>query len=314
MQRGQLSAFSLYLKQLLVVVLPSQGFAAFMETCPAERRARRLLGVQGFETRKNDVVYASPLVAAEGAPVIVYFGGDVQDYRENMEAHRDNRRYARWDLESTAELLSSKFPKSHVMVVKPARMELKTFSCYDNFVQFTAEITPQIGGNWNAVAHLQLLLVSAFSLLNPPISMEKQELQLIGFSKGCVVLNQLLHELHFHKTTSLQVPDVLKRVVSMTWLDGGHAGGKDTWVVQRQVLQTFAQTGIGIDVHVTPYQVQDPNRPWIGKEEKRFSETLRALGAPIRRTLHFAEESPSLHLHFQLLNDFEPSGDVSDAL
>ena len=98
---------------------------------------------------------------------------------------------------------------------------------------------------WVSLCRNSISTSSGFNDINWKVPHpENQKLHLIGFSKGCVVLNQLLHELHFHKSASPQVPDVLKRVVSMTWLDGGHAGGKDTWVVQRQVLQTFAQTGV----------------------------------------------------------------------
>ena len=48
--------------------------------------------------------------------------------------------------------------------------------------------------------------------------------------------------------------------------------------------------------------MKNANRPWIGREEKVFTSTLRQLGAEIRRTLYFEEEQPSIENHFAVIN------------
>ena len=48
--------------------------------------------------------------------------------------------------------------------------------------------------------------------------------------------------------------------------------------------------------------MKNVNRPWIGREEKLFTSTLRQMGAGIRRTLYFAEEQPSIENHFAVIN------------
>ena len=53
---------------------------------------------------------------------------------------------------------------------------------------------------------------------------------------------------------------------------------------------------------VSNHQVKNANRPWIGREEKVFTSTLRQLGAEIRRTLYFAEEQPSIENHFAVIS------------
>lgn len=58
-------------------------------------------------------------------------------------------------------------------------------------------------------------------------------------------------------------------------------------------------------VHVTPYQISDTNRPWIKKEEEKFSEYLKkSMVTRFKRFVHFATEERSLEKHFQLLEHF----------
>ena len=124
---------------------------------------------------------------------MVYFGGDVQTYERDMLSHRDNHRHAQWSLERTAGLLRGAFPSSIVAVVRPARMRLDTFSCYENFVpsdSFTG--APDHCDNHEAVKHLRMLLASVV-----PAGTEVVPVVLVGFSKGVVVLNQLVHEFSF---------------------------------------------------------------------------------------------------------------------
>ena len=52
---------------------------------------------------------------------------------------------------------------------------------------------------------------------------------------------------------------------------------------------------------MTPYQVSNPNRPWIGKEEKMFRSVLARLGARLRRTLYYEEEPASIENHFKVI-------------
>ena len=96
---------------------------------------------------------------------------------------------------------------------------------------------------------------------------------LIGFSKGCVVLNQLLYELKEAKKDK-NTDAFLKNIKAIYWLDGGHSGGSNTWVTYPEVLKELAQTGIEVHSHVTPYQVFDTMRSWIGREHEKFVRIL----------------------------------------
>ena len=128
---------------------------------------------------------------------------------------------------------------------------------------------------------------------------------IVGFSKGCSVLNQIVHELSgVTAGINTRLNDVVSRISTMYWLDGGHSGETNTWVTDDKYLYNLAKHIPSIKVHVTPYQVEDGTRPWIGKEEKMFVEKLRSLGANIKVKLHFADKEPSLFYHFKLLESF----------
>ncbi|XP_034486214.1 UPF0565 protein C2orf69 homolog [Drosophila innubila] len=459
----------------------------------------RIFSVAGFQNRANDIVYCPPIVRqqsqhVEESKAIIYFGGDVQDFPESMETNRDSRGYMKYNLENSAILLREAFPHSHIIVIRPVRMEFKTFSCFDNFVRGNNAGVPDHTPMNHALQHLEKLLqnlsqrlisipeneildqaaqaaaaaaavaaaaaAAALTLSNATVNSEsssssstagdnsqemdidilqvqenvtvdadgavifpivsagttetgaplnnvdgvgnvnngnnkdaavnshqesnnqqqqqqqqqstakiastttttpvtnnvehcnnsndcsasqatlstqqqqqqqlrstpttttsdnnplwwrenlnldKSKLVLIGFSKGCVVLNQFIYEFHYLKTLT---PDdssmcrLLSRITDMYWLDGGHGGQKNTWITSRSLLETLTRMGMNIHVHLTPYQVQDDRRPWIRKEEKLFTEMLRRLNAPITRHLHYDNQPANLMTHFEVLQAF----------
>ncbi|XP_050320412.1 mitochondrial protein C2orf69 homolog isoform X3 [Bactrocera neohumeralis] len=439
----------------------------------------RIFAVTGFQNRANDIVYCPPIRPtgsenAEDSTAVVYFGGDVQDFPESMETNRDSRGYMKYNLENSAILLREAFPRAHIIVIRPVRMEFKTFSCFDNFVRGNNAGVPDHTPMNHALQHLEKLLqnlsqrlisipeneimdqaaqaaaaaaavAAAAALVSSTLStastdtsasssalndnnqdmdidilqvqenvtvdadgavifpnvtgagtvggvssasntsgggvsasannsansniasttttshstqkaplqstahqaqtnnthfnnigggnsnecvaqaqqltrqnsnplwwrenlnLDKAKLVLIGFSKGCVVLNQFIYEFHYLKTLT---PDdstmirLLSRIKDMYWLDGGHGGQKNTWITSRSLLETLTRMGMNIHVHLTPYQVQDDRRPWIRKEEKIFTDMLRRLGAPITRHLHYDSQTANLMTHFEVLQAF----------
>ncbi|CAG9773016.1 unnamed protein product [Ceutorhynchus assimilis] len=266
----------------------------------------RLPDIAGYEERKNDIVYSKPLVDSAVAKVVIFFPGDVQDYIENMEAHRDNKHHKQWNLEGTASILQKKFPENHILVVKPSRMDFKTFSCFQNFVQSSQLGIPEHIPNFNSLNHLEALLKNISERIQQPTALDKLDREIVGFSKGCVVLNQFVHEFHYSIINKDQgILNIIKKIKSMYWLDGGHSGGKNTWIVQQDVLTSLCSLDININIHVTPYQIQDDRRPWIKKEEKTFSDFLQKHSSKITRLVHFEAIPPSIITHFDVINSFK---------
>ncbi|CAG9857943.1 unnamed protein product [Phyllotreta striolata] len=304
----------------------------------------RLPNVRGYEARCNDIVYCRPWnPPVDGTQsVCVFFGGDVQDFAEHMLSHRDNKHHARWSLENTAKILQNGFVDSHILVVRPARMEYRTFSCYDNFVPCVNCGVPEHVPLHYSLVHLQRIVSNVAELIRDMpdeefeeaakaarnglelvgnnaqeesperasartlLNLNDSEVILAGFSKGCVVLNQFLYEFHYYnENTSPSDPAIISRIREMYWLDGGHSGGKNTWVTSSDLLGNLARLGIKVFVHVSPYQIDDDRRPWIRKEEKRFAETLGKLGAMTKRTAHFDGIPASIENHFEILRIFK---------
>ncbi|XP_066431564.1 mitochondrial protein C2orf69 homolog isoform X2 [Eleutherodactylus coqui] len=261
-----------------------------------------------------------------------------------MADHSENFRWKCWSLEDISAILSERFPASYIWIIKPSRMHLHKFSCYDNFVSSNMFGAPKHSAELGAFRHLYSLLVNAFTMAQNVLLSESNKyiiardyshpmyptnghhpeeggvscfskdpavhlgvpsvkgslaFTVIGFSKGCVVLNQLLHEMQEAKKDK-EIGSFLANIESMYWLDGGHSGGSNTWVTCPNILKVFAHTGIAVHTHVTPYQVHDSMRSWIGEEHGKFTELLKGYNVTVDDQLHFAYETPSLDNHFRV--------------
>lgn len=231
-----------------------------------------------------------------------------------MRGHRDNRQFERWNLEATAKLLCRRFDSSHVWVVKPVEMYQGTLSLYRNFLEWADISSPVFKPGQNSWRHLRLLLANAVEIANRNVERDERScssrqscrtfrddlpLVIIGFSKGCVVLNQLVYDLE-----GSDEPDFISQVKAMYWLDGGHNGGSDVWITDEHLLRRLVSLGIDVESHVSPYEVKDPSRPWIGREHGKFVAIVRRLGGKIRNVVHFENEKRCIENHFRILVEF----------
>lgn len=273
----------------------------------ASSGCQRLLSVSGDKGKHNDVIVCGSVQSAKQH--IIFFGGDVQDYEENMKIH--SPKYLKWNLENTALMLKSRFKDSCILVIKPSKMIHRSLSIYKNFLDFNLAGNPEFSRDSGCIRHCSKLYSSAVEISSKCVkdaingnldntSMLDKPVILMAFSKGCVVLNQLVYELKQVKDQEKE-NQFLSKISAIYWLDSGHNGGSKTWVTDDEALRELAGLGVNINVHVTPYQVNDTGRPWIGKEEAIFVKKLKSLGANIVEHRHFAKELPSLENHFKLL-------------
>lgn len=295
---------------------------------------QRLENVTGDLGKQNDLILCFPSAINPTKSLnkaVIFFGGDVQNYPEVMSQHRTNNIYIHWNLESTARILAKRFVDSLIIVIKPKEMLLNTFSIYSNFVEFDQDGIPMLftNTNSNGLTHVSKLYSKALEIYEnkqdcdldksshvlcdsvseksdarPVIGcLAELPVSFVGFSKGCVPLNQILFEVAT-KHLSPETSDFVSKIKSVYWLDAGHNGRQDTWITSDFVLQKIASTTMELFVHITPYQIKDINRPWIGKEQRKFIQKLKALKADVTETRHHFDEPGSLDLHFSILTEF----------
>ena len=256
----------------------------------------------------------------------------------------ETQAYSQWCYENTASILSEKFKDAALWIMCPAQMLKNVFSCYKQFVSSSIIGVPHYKGSYGGLPNLQHLFLKALELVYPMNTLDGRlplevicslPIVLCGFSKGCVVLNQFLYEMAYFETgqdftcpgdlefsddvcsppslfvrdqgdesTIRAVKTFMEKVVDIFWLDSGHSGKVGSWLVNRILLENLAKSNIKIHVHVTPYEVLCPNRPWIGEEERSFVDILKELNANIVEHLHFKDQESSLYNHFRVLEEF----------
>ncbi|XP_049904120.1 mitochondrial protein C2orf69 homolog [Epinephelus moara] len=289
-------------------------------------RLQKLLAVPGYDlNRVNDLLLLRPDTDGHTATEpkekssnrhVVFFHGDIQNFQEEMALQPEGAQWLSWSLEQVALILGRRFPDRHVWVVRASHMYLHKFSCYHNFVEsnmFGAPEHSPYSPDFGAFSHLRALLSHGMERANLPNPLQPQggadsipsgfSLTVVGFSKGCVVLNQMVYELAGARADP-QLSHFVKCISDMYWLDGGHPGGSETWVTNKQVLKELAASGVSIHAHVTPYEVCDPMRAWVGREHGYFIKTLEEFGAFPSKKLHFEDEPPSIDNHFRVIQDF----------
>nr|XP_057938416.1 mitochondrial protein C2orf69 homolog [Doryrhamphus excisus] len=264
---------------------------------------------------KNDLLLLRP-DGPQLSKHLVFFHGDIQNFQDEMVLQPEGVQWLSWSLEQVAVTLGRRFPQHHIWVVRASRMYLHKFSCYHNFVESNMFGAPQhtsYSANGGALHHLRALLSHAMERAGLPNTLHPQggaatippgfSLTVVGFSKGCVVLNQMVYELAGARADQ-HMWDFVKSISDMFWLDGGHPGGSETWVTDKQVLHQLAASGIGIHAHVTPYEVCDPMRAWVGREHRRFIKTLEEFGASLFHKIHFEDKPPCIENHFRVIQEF----------
>nr|XP_039258057.1 UPF0565 protein C2orf69 homolog [Styela clava] len=278
--------------------------------------------VEGLEGRRNSLVYSCP-VSSQSYGHVVFFPGDIQDFEKNMKKNEFSVEWINWSYEEMIRILKKKFPNNCLWIVQPSKRDGGIFSLYPNFLPFAVDedvgydvpVMPY-NASYGGFTHFVKLLSSGQrqtmkfhnTTLNGPIIV-------VGFSKGCVVLNQFLHEVaYMSKENSALSEDedykyvrkFVARISELYWLDGGHHATRGQWVVDNNVL-AYLKDGIWmknikIYVHVTLWGIKDPKQPQSEKELYQFGSQLRNLDVNYNETRW--NVSRTLENHFKILNTF----------
>lgn len=137
-----------------------------------------------------------------------------------------------------------------------------------------------------------------------------------SFSKGCVVLNQICKELEDVSSLSLGSPSddfdtqgvikLFSRIRHLIWLDGGHSGSSNSWIVDEAIIEAIKKLDLACYVYVTPYQMMSP-KIWAIKEHETFVSLLDKLNVTSRKSYMFQDKEPNIELHFEIIKEFDPN-------
>ncbi|CAI5728368.1 unnamed protein product [Hyaloperonospora brassicae] len=289
----------------------------------AERSCVRLRS-RGWLDRENEV-YVSVPTDISGQCNVIFFPGDVQDYKAAMLSG-PFADYCDYAYEAVADLLSTKFgPASNVWVVRPSRFKHGAYSSFDNFVtsnEYGAALRYEPTAC--ATKHLASLMHNTQAALRRQgVNVSTAvPMHLLGFSKGGIVLNQLVTELvrcSLNKKRSFSgqlqqgsafasTRQFFSNINSIHWLDPGNGSLQGAMPTGDGCLSVLAQyEQLRLFVHVTPYQYEARTRPWIKAEVNSFVNKMNLHGADVQLIIYNESGEGSLASHFRILVYFEAS-------
>lgn len=173
----------------------------------------------------------------------------------------------KWSYEGVAKLFFDRMGSEtivHLWIIRASRWTQNTFAFYDHFVRYTAAGVPDYSGISNVAGtsfaawrHLNTLMCNAVSRIEG--ASVDIPCSIIGFSKGCSVLTQLIYEMGFYFEDQEFIEDlrIHSKLISLTWLDSGHIGVSHlwpTWTLSLSRLRNFASVP-KLFIFATPYQV-----------------------------------------------------------
>ncbi|GAU94728.1 hypothetical protein RvY_06451 [Ramazzottius varieornatus] len=277
---------------------------------------RVVRAVGGYGNRRNDVVISDNFATASSPRTVVYFGGDIQDLDEVMQQQPECHPFLFWSLENTVEIVQESFPNSRIVAVRPSRKQDVLYSCFDNFVLSSPQISPSAySPNFHALQHLDLILSNLKQRLGiEGLEERDEEIILIGFSKGCVVLNQLVHDITAQcavmhgacaPSEDRDGPRLLRTMREMHWVDCGHWGPVEFYVADPNLLTSLRDLRIEVHVVTSPYQTKNPARPDYLPQLQRFCDVCKELGVLKSHQHLFEHDKISIERHFQTLKEIK---------
>ena len=126
--------------------------------------------------------------------------------------------------------------------------------------------------------------------------------ELIGFSKGCSVINQILLDLSCKDKSERDGLDTKFLIDKIVYLDSGHNGMELFYPVQEICTNYILKNKINIEIWVSPYQMKQNK----SKDIKQSEIDLMMSKIPGLVTVKKVdwESEPSLDLHFNVLSNF----------
>lgn len=246
-----------------------------------------------------------------------------------------------------ARCIASRFPNTWAtVVISPSRTEAGA-ACFDHFFEkltLTGEPLGYKPGMFKASSQLCSLLMNSGLLVSDSVSDDLASnarkfppCVVIGFSKGGIVLNQLLTEMAGCNMTvsSDQQPgqmqrcpssascsaELLQSITEFHFLDtglncrGAHLTDSEIISALGAAMKEEKDKSIAdvlgnkkkpiLYLHGTPRQWTDARRPFIAAERDTFIQLCEKNDVSINSKYYFEGQKPSLRMHFDILTAWQ---------
>lgn len=241
--------------------------------------------------------------------------------------------------QTIANKIASKLVHADILVAH-AKRYVGPFAVYESFISSlssTGEPECYSGRDFSALSSLSCLLKevmskvesernvsfsdsNSFEFISKPSQTFSGPLLLFGFSKGGVVLNQILAEISCllepscTQNLSSSIFELVKQFKEIHFVDvglntlGAYLTDRKTLERLTKFMDVFDQS-LDIYVHGTPKQWKDSSRPWIEEEKDIFVSTLQELtegqNFHVYEKFYFQNLEGNLQLHFQIFDELD---------
>lgn len=253
--------------------------------------------------------------------LMVFFPGDLSAGREEMKADEECKDWIEWNTEAIAQLLSRRFPFS-IVIVHPSRRR-QGYSCYDHFLITNLNGDPR-DGEYDSEGSASLHLLMLLEDLSVKMGLQKKDLlsslHLVGFSKGAVVLNQLLAEFGADSETPGPPIRLLSLTRSIAWVDPGLSDDSCVFLTDEDLLRMAARRFHSCHPKTGLYAIFSPFQLYLDTYEFEYEDdeaaTSEELGLDLVKSIMEEEgiameveyccfnKEATMRTHFQVLKEF----------
>lgn len=227
--------------------------------------------------------------ASDIQKLIVFFPGDISDFpfakrNDPLAMGCMGCMDYEFSLDSITDTISRLCPRNTALVcLRPCSMR-GPYSIYDHFVESDFCGNPLWDQSRRDSSRCLLSYVGDLSIRLQERDLATCRLILVGFSKGAIVLSALLRQ---------RDPELLQRVDRFVMIDPGLSIPGRLFPFTNPDYDCFPSE-IPIDVFVTSYQMNDPDRLWLQREIVDFASKS---GSRLHSILTGSKRS--LELHFK---------------
>jgi hypothetical protein len=203
------------------------------------------------------------------------------------------------------EGLQQRFPlHTDFLVVFPSQMSRDGFSRYDQFLVSsspTGEPSQYIGNTGRALAELRRIIddhcqrIPAVAEIDDDDGCRQYRVDVVGFSKGGVVVNQIIAEMGCEvngeqdRSTSDAWQWAWRVLRGLHYVDAG-LNSPGAYICEPEVIRGFSATrqqlrsNLFVTMTGTWRQWAEASRPWIRREADELFQLLRLGSVPVRQT------------------------------